>query len=415
MDLRDNRGLTLSGATSTALERFEQALAAFLLFRADAAAHLQGARHEAPGFVMAHVFAAYMALSGRNPAGAAAAQQTLGHVRSLPMNARERAHVLAAELLAAGELERASAVHDAIIAEAPRDVLALHVAQATDYLMGDARSMQRRAADALPAWDASLPGYHAALSMHAFGLEETGQYDLAEAWSRRALEIEPADVRAYHTVMHVHEMRGDADAGIRWAGENAAFWAAETPVALHCWWHVALFHQRRGQPAQALAVFDWRLRRGLGRALSVLIDATALLWRLELAGVDVGDRWRELAELWSPHAEDAYCAFSDMHAMMAFAAGGLAEREGALLAAQERRIGLAGTNGAMTRLVGLPACRAIRAFGRGRYTEAVRLLSALPPLVHRIGGSRAQQSIIALTLEAAARRADRSAPTFSFA
>jgi len=408
MTFRDSRGLALSGATPSALGRFEEALQAFLLFRADAAVHLESARREAPDFVMAHVFAAHMALAGRDPSGAAAAKRILHAIRRLPMNERERGHVAAAGLHAAGELERAAAMQDAILGESPRDVLAMHVAQGIDYLRGDAQSMQHRVARALPAWDAALPGYHAVMSMHAFGLEETGQYELAEAYSLRALEIEPADLRAYHTVMHVHEMRGDAEAGIRWAGEHSASWAVDSSVGLHCWWHVALFHLQSGRVAQALAVFDWRLRRGLGGALSVLIDATALLWRIELAGAPVGARWRELAELWSPRAEDVYCAFSDLHAMMAFVADGRGERQAALLAAQERRSNLGGSNGTMTRLVGLPACKAIQAFGWGRYEQAVRLLRALPSVAHRIGGSRAQHGVVALTLEAAARRASGS-------
>lgn len=409
MALRDACGLTVSGATPAALEHYERALAASLLYRGDAASHLQAALDQAPRFVMAHVLAAHAALGGREPAGAAKARGILAGIAEAPMTLRERAHVAALERLAAGELEQSVALHDGILAESPRDIVALNAAQATDYLRGEALGMQRRVARALPAWSGSLPGYHAVLSMHAFGLEEAGEYGAAESFAHRALEIEPHDVRAHHAVTHVYEMRGDAEGGIRWAGERAAHWVSDAPVALHCWWHVALFHLRLGRPAQALAVYDWRLRRDLGRALSVQIDAAALLWRIELGGGDVGGRWRELADYWAPRAEDAYCAFSDIHAMMAFVADGRAERARALLAAQARRIGQGGSNDPMTRFVGLPACTALQAFGEGRYQEAVWRLRALPQLSHRIGGSRAQQGIIALTLEAAARRAARPA------
>ena len=58
----------------------------------------------------------------------------------------------------------------------------------------------------------------------------------------------------------------------------------------------------------------------------------------------------------------------------------------------------------MTRLVGLPASRALAAFGRGDFATAARLLRALPPVAHRIGGSHAQRDVLHLTRAAAAAR-----------
>ena len=53
-----------------------------------------------------------------------------------------------------------------------------------------------------------------------------------------------------------------------------------------------------------------------------MLDATALLWRLHLRGVDVGNRWSELADAWEKRVEDGYYVFNDMHAMMAFVGSG---------------------------------------------------------------------------------------------
>ena len=47
-----------------------------------------------------------------------------------------------------------------------------------------------------------------------------------------------------------------------------------------------------------------------------------MLWRLHLRGIDVGERWRAVADGWEPMAEDGYYAFNDMHAMMAFVGDG---------------------------------------------------------------------------------------------
>jgi hypothetical protein len=93
--------------------------------------------------------------------------------------------------------------------------------------------------------------------------------------------------------------------------------------------------------------------------------------------------------------------------MMAFAGAGRPDFARSLLAAQAERILKRGTNSEMTRLVGLPACRAIRAFGRDRYAEAEQLLAQLPPIAHRIGGSQAQRDVLDLTRAAALRAIPR--------
>ena len=66
----------------------------------------------------------------------------------------------------------------------------------------------------------------------------------------------------------------------------------------------------------------------------------------------------------------------------------------------------------MTRMVGLPACKGILAFKRGHYAEAADLLAGLPAIAHRLGGSDAQQKIIALTHEAARLHAPAHRATF---
>jgi hypothetical protein len=50
-----------------------------------------------------------------------------------------------------------------------------------------------------------------------------------------------------------------------------------------------------------------------------LTNASALLWRLdtlscEMGGVDIGERWRELAGLWEGHADGKCLVFGDIHA-----------------------------------------------------------------------------------------------------
>ena len=183
-------------------------------------------------------------------------------------------------------------------------------------------------------------------------------------------------------------------------------------MAPHHRWHLALFQLEAEGEQRALETCDHFISIAAS-AISDLIDASALLWRLHLRGMELAGRWRALAERWAPHAGDAYCAFSDLHAMMAFAGAQRWDLAHILLAAQTRRILERGSNSDMTRLVGLPACRALQAFGRGDYREAESLLSRLPPMAHHVGGSQAQRHVLELTRAAASQalaRPPRAAP-----
>ena len=94
--------------------------------------------------------------------------------------------------------------------------------------------------------------------------------------------------------------------------------------------------------------------------------------------------------------------------MLAMIATGREAAAQRLLAVMERRAGEGGTNAMMTREVGLPLCRALVAFGRGAWDEALDGLLAVRPIAQRFGGSHAQRDLIALTAFEAALRGGRS-------
>jgi hypothetical protein len=200
------------------------------------------------------------------------------------------------------------------------------------------------------------------------------------------------------------------EAGVLWLSEHRDRWKTDTVVATHCWWHLALFHLSLGDPDRALALYDRRIRASHSPEISDLIDASALLWRIQLQGGQPGHRWTELAGAWAPHIDDAFCSFNDVHAMLAFVGGRhwrLARRLEEALAEMQ----LSPTrHGQTTRQVGLPACRALRAFGQGDSDLAVELLEQLPPRAYRLGGSHAQRDVLYLTLQAASRVTASSRP-----
>ncbi len=252
--------------------------------------------------------------------------------------------------------------------------------------------------------------------MHAFGLEETGDYARAEQTGRHALELNARDPWAVHAVAHVMEMQGRLAEGIAWLESRASDWSPDNGFAYHNWWHLALYYLDLGEHAKVLEVYDTRIRPGRSQVILEMIDATAMLWRLGLRGVDVGDRWSELADAWEPLAADAHYAFNDAHAMMAFVAGRRESAARTLLAALRARADHdAGTNTLMTREVGLPVCVALAAFGRGDWDVVIEMLRPVRLVAQRFGGSHAQRDILSLTLIEAALRGGEAKLARAFA
>ncbi len=403
--LVDCRGDALSGATPAALPHYERAAAAFLHWREGAEAQALAALALAPGFTMAHVLLAWLRVNGRDPARVRSAHPHVACAAALPGNARERLHVAALRAALADDFALMHARLAQLLRMAPRDALALQTAHAFDHFAGEEAVLLARVESVLPAWSVELPGYSAVLAMHAFALGENSRYERAEHVARTALAIDPLEARAHHAMAHVFEMTHRPEAGLLWMREHAAAWASGSAVSRHAWWHVALYELACDNAAAALAIYDEHVRGGRPGAIGDLIDAASLLWRLRLRGVPDEGRFAELALAWAPHADDAYCSFSDIHAMLAFVGAGRHGLARSLEIGLRRKAAQPGLrHGATTRSVGLPVIRALAAHGRGDNALAAQLLARVPPLAHRIGGSRAQRALLHLTRQHAQQR-----------
>ena len=404
MPHHDSLGLTITGASASGLALYDEALRGLQRFVGNPIGALDRAIAGEPGFVMAHVLKGYLyGLSterGAQPVTVACFEAA----SELPANAREARHVAALGELAAGRWHAAGAILEDLTIDEPCDALALQAGHQIDYFTGNTRMLRDRIARALPAWDVTMPGFHAVLGMHAFGLEETGDYRRAEAQGRRAVELEPRDGWAQHAVAHVMEMQSRQRDGIVWMRANTDNWTRESFLQVHNWWHLALYHFELGEADEVLSLYDGPIFGARSTVALNMVDASAILWRLHLGGVDVGTRWQALAENWAPHADAAHYAFNDAHAMMAFVGAGRADLAGRLLAAQEAAIEAGGDNAAFTRDVGSPVTRAILAFGDGNYRLTLELLKPIRGIAHRFGGSHAQRDVIDLTLIEAAMR-----------
>jgi hypothetical protein len=408
MSVRDHHGLALSGASQRAAESYQGALHAYHCYAGDAVGLVDAAIADSPGFVMAHALKAYMHLIGGNAEAVAIGLQAFEAAKALPANEREQGHVAALGSFLTGEVRAAGRILEDVAIANPRDVLALQTGQLMDFLTGDSRMLRDRIGRARGQWAEGMTDYHAILGMHAFGLEETALYDQAEAAGRRAIELEPRNGWAQHAVAHVLEMQDRRADGVAWMRGDIRAWTEESFFAVHNWWHLALFHLGLGEVDEVLRLYDGPIYGARSDLAFDMVDAAALLWRLHLLGVDVGDRWAVLADVYATQPRGQY-AFDDAHAMLAFVGAGREAQAQAVLDAQGPVLAGAGDNAMFSGEVGLPVMQAIHAFGHGDYGRAVELLRGVRNKAARFGGSHAQRDLIDLTLiEAAGRAGERS-------
>ena len=404
MQTQDALGHALSGANGAAIDHYEQASHELRCLIADPLASAQRAIAASPEFTMAHLLAAYLNLLGTEPGGFEPARAALAAAQALPMNEREAMHARAVEHLVNSRWHAAGATLEDLSVRWPRDVLALQAGHQIDFFTGHARMLRDRIARAVGHWHPNMPGYHAVLGMYAFGLEESGDYARAESTGRRAVELEPRDGWAWHAVAHVMEMQNRRRDGVAWLGNAPEVWSEGSFLKVHNWWHLALFHLGLDRIDEVMKLVDERVLGDASPVVLDMIDASAMLWRLQLRGIDVGYRWQALAERWSVVAEAGNYAFNDLHAMMAFVGADRQADAARLLATQARALQLDGDNAQFLCDVGRAATQAVHAFGGGRYAEAVQLLRPLRSRAYRFGGSHAQRDVIDLTLIEAAER-----------
>ncbi len=405
---QDAQGNAVSGGTSEAVERLDQAIRAFTVGHGDAIALLDAASAMAPEMPVALIAKAWMLAIPLDPRLAVMAGELAERARTLPMNERERSLFGALDRMLAGEGRASVSALEAHLLDYPRDLLAHYAAFYADALLGRFPRERDRAARALPYWSPHTPGFAVLRAARGFGLEEAGSYAQAEEEARAAIALEPHLYFAHHGIMHCMEMTGRPKDGLAWSTEHAALWAsAESGAQGHLWWHTALFHVELDQFGEALELYDGPLMRWLRPYGLAVCDPAALLWRLDTLGCDVGHRWNDLLPRWEGHADGRRMVFADMHAAMTELRSDNEALAEARLSTMRQTAAGTGETAALYREVGVPLVEAMVAFHRGAYDDCVALLFPLRPEIWRIGGSNAQRDIVDWTLTAAALRAGR--------
>jgi tetratricopeptide (TPR) repeat protein len=316
---------------------------------------------------------------------------------------REIAFVHALGDWLSGRPTRAAARIQVILNLNPRDALAMKMIQAIHFVMGRPDAMRASVEGVMDAWsDHPARGY--LLGCHAFTLEETGEYARAERIGREGVALAPDDAWGLHAVAHVFDMTGRARDGLDWLTGREASWAHCNNFRFHVWWHRALMHLDLGEHEAALALYDADIRAEKTDDYRDISNGASLLSRLELEGVDVGNRWEELANLSENRATDGCLAFADLHYMLALCGGERASAAAAMIARMRNANAAVCEAQRIIAHPGLHVAQGLQAFAAGEYSTAWMHLRAGHSDLQRIGGSHAQRDVFdRITIEAALR------------
>ena len=398
----------ISLKTAAAVDSWNAMIRAFLAHGAATPQHLGAVFEAEPDFVMG--FAAkglFSLMMGRAEMWdvAETARSDAHAARAAgPITPREEWWLTALDRWLADSPTGAVSAMEQVLEMHPQDTLSAKVSQAIRFILGDASGMRASVERVMHAHGADHPLRGYLMGCHAFTLEETGDYAAAEKTGRAGLIHAPDDAWGLHAVAHVHDMRAEPDAGIRLIEDNTAAWEGSNNFRYHVWWHKALLHLDRGELDVALALYDGQIRADKTDDYRDISNATSLLMRLELEGVDVGDRWAELGALCVNRIDDGCVVFADLHYQLALAGAGRKDANVAMTARFAHDARQLGDMAARVTNPGVTALAGLNAFAEGRYGDAFLQLAAARPRMQCIGGSHAQRDVFErMTIDAGLR------------
>uniref|UniRef100_A0A7S1DTP2 Tetratricopeptide repeat protein 38 n=2 Tax=Hemiselmis andersenii TaxID=464988 RepID=A0A7S1DTP2_HEMAN len=317
---------------------------------------------------------------------------------------RERGVVAAVLEMSRGRLEAAVAVVEEVGVLWPQDAMVAKLTNDLCYFLGQSVRMRDYNARVLPSLSEGVPMFNYVYGMMAFTSEESGDYDTAMLFGKKALAVYAKDPWAIHAIAHVHEMRGTHAECAEFLRSTKGDWDT-TNLACHCYWHLGLCLLELGLKEDAMAIFDENISGYIGPGgVFALVDSSQYLQRMELEDMDVGRRWQKVIGPLYEMREHHRLPFNDLHIALASAASDNASlREGAQAAMRtylsegDEKIRDTTAHRVLSQ-VGIPLLSAVNAYRDNKYDECANILLSHRYLIHLLGGSGAQRDILTLIL-----------------
>jgi tetratricopeptide (TPR) repeat protein len=406
----DLQGLRISTHSAEALDHINRFIHQALGYGNQAETVIAQALAADPSCAIAHAYAANYWLSQESREGQIRAVPYLRAAQCNKTDAtlREQLYVDAITDWANSRINAAIARHECIVEQFPQDLMAVQQGQYHYFYLGAQESLLNIAEKALPA----NAGNHYLYGMVAFGLEQCQRLEEAEQLGRAAIALNRQDPWAQHAVAHVLETQGRIAEGITWMEEFVDTWnTCNSMLYTHNWWHVALYYLKQGDVQKGLQLYDSHIW-GKARQTSPKdqVGAIALLLRLELQGLAVGDaRWHTLASHVRARVYEHRLPFQDLHYIYALARAGEGDRVDKMLRSTMARIPQLDTHQqSIWKELFLPIAQGFVAHALGHYQKAAEWIAPVLAHLWRLGGSHAQRELFVQVYRNALSQAERT-------
>lgn len=389
--MHDHLGNDTSIDDSTILAGVDDFIGGFLAYEGRAVNVLKVA-DENPESMLANTYAGMIWMFLESPDAPKSAQKYLDSAtkHAASANSRERKALDVLRLWHGNDMPNAIALCEKIVAEFPTDLAAMKLGQYFCFNRGDAPGMLRIAHLAEPANDEN-PHFH---GMAAFAYEQCHLLDKAENSANRAIELKRAEPWAHHALAHVMLTQGRVREGREFLDSVTDTWnGLNSFMYTHNWWHKALFNISLGDFDAVYAAYDdhcWGVDKNYTQDQ---IGAVSLLARMECAGLDVGDRWQDVADHLSVRAADAVQPFLTVQYLYGLARAERQEADQLMQAVEDKAESADAFERSVWADVALPACRGVLAHARGDHANAIRNLGGALPRMAEAGGSHAQRDL----------------------
>jgi hypothetical protein len=348
-----------------------------------------------PDCALANGYAAMLYMFSENRQGPGLALPYMEKAEATQGSAtdQERQVIAAVRAWVNNDIPRAIALTEDIANTYPHELSLIKAGQYHQFNLGNSPGMLRLINPVRDA-NADNPYVH---GMAAFAHEQCHQLDKAEAAAWKAVELQRKEPWAHHALAHIMLTQGRIEEGMRFFDDVRETWTdLNSFMYTHNWWHDAVFQIARGHNDAALKMYDDEIWGKLKDYSQDQIGAVSLLARLELVGVDVGDRWQDVADHMAVRVDDHVQPFLTLQYAYGLARAGRDEADQLLASLGDFAPQAPAFQRQAWHDVALPACKGLMAQARGDWQTAVEFLRPLTGRWLEIGGSHAQRDLFDL-------------------